>query len=377
MPNKLLQGITVCAFLCAGSLFVYTLLQSDTQREASTEETSSLHEGTPGHAVSQEKLRAMETSQDYGRVVMDDETGEIDLQIAEVIQSYDEISKYPPYSQPILSEEHINAFVNASKPDSSLPFPFPDLPQAIQLSISLEEYNYFYGDTIRAQIKVNDIPENASVSVRTKVMSLEGEVLAEGVPEIVSESAMAVQIESSFDTLTYNTDAWPLEMNAAATVEVDGRLMFISAPFRINKQTAMVSGLGFSEPKKENLEIPVNLEVSLPGYYYVAGILYGGESGKPLVHLEAEGPLADGSDTLTLKAHIQALKKGGDEGPYELRNVRVERWSDEILPLDVAGKVSNDTLLVEGYQFEDFDDQPYIDPLHKERMQIMQGLSSL
>ena len=208
-------------------------------------------------------------------------------------------------------------------------------------------------------------------------MTLDGDILVEGTVKFLDDGAQVKQMESLFDTLSYDTDDWPLEVNAVANVDVDGHRMFISAPFRINKETATFSSVEFSEPRAENLEIPVSLDVSLAGYYYVAGVLYGGESGQPLIHLEAEGPLSEGSGVLMLKAHIQALKKGGDEGPYELRKIRIERWSDEFIPMDVAGKVPEESYFVEGYQFSDFDDQPYIDPLKKERLRLMQGLSSL
>lgn len=107
------------------------------------------------------------------------------------------------------------------------------------------------------------------------------------------------------------------------------------------------------------------------------GVLYSGESEQPLVYLETEGRLGEGSQNLFLKAHVQALKQGGDEGPYELRNIKIERWSDEVIPMDVAGKVTGDDFVVEGYRFDDFEDSPYVDPLKQERMRLMQGLSAL
>src|SRR5690606_35662166 len=97
---------------------------------------------------------------------------------------------------------------------------------------------------------------------------------------------------------------------------------------------------------------------------------------KPLIHLETEGPLSEGLSSLQLKAHIQALKKSGDEGPYYLDKIRIERWSDEQLPRDVAGKVPQADYSVQGYSFNDYLDKPYLDPLAEERKRLIQGLSS-
>ena len=92
---------------------------------------------------------------------------EVSDQIEIAIKSYAEISKYPPNSQPILSDTHVNSFINASTPESSLPYPFDDLETPIQLSIKIDKYNYFFGDTVNASVSVSDIPDNATVSGRS------------------------------------------------------------------------------------------------------------------------------------------------------------------------------------------------------------------
>ena len=297
---------------------------------------------------------------------------EMSVQVEDALQQYEELSKYPPNSQPILSEQHVHAFLNSSAPQASHPFPFDDLEQPIQLSIELNQYNYFFGDQIHGQISVGNVPVQASLSARAVLTDLAGEVLAETHNLDISELTAKV----TFDTRSYATESWPLEMNLGAHVDVNGYHMFISAPFRINTETAELESIGFSEPVAENLIIPVNLDVKLPGYYFVAGILYSQQSGQALIHLETEGPLNEGVATLELKAHIQALKKSGDEGPYYLDKIRIERWSDEQIPRDIAGKVPEADYSIEGFPFSAYQDIPYIDPLAEERKRLMQGLSA-
>jgi hypothetical protein len=305
------------------------------------------------------------------------ESAEIKQQIETAMQSYAEISKYPPNSQPIVSEAHVNSFINASVPESSLPYPIDGLDTPIQLSLTLEKYNYFLGDAVNASISLSDIPENAAVSARSVLMSISGDILAESDTEFEEDASTQKTMKVAFDTSAYNTQEWPLEVNLGAYIDVNGHQLFISAPFRINTATATFESVGYSEAIAENLIIPVNLNVILPGYYYVAAILYSQQSNKPLVHLETEGPLNAGLKSLNLSAHIQALKKGGDEGPYLLKNIRVERWSDEIIQMDIAGQVNEESFTVEGYAFDAFKDIPYIDPLNAERIKLMGGLSSL
>jgi hypothetical protein len=301
------------------------------------------------------------------------ETSEIiSAQVEDALMQYDEISKYPPNSQPILSETHVNSFINSSLPQTSLPFPFDDLDTPIQVSIELDQSNYFFGDQIKARVDISDTPEGANISTHSVLMSIDGETLAEsGYQETEGTTTFII-----FDTQAYSTDNWPIEMNIGAYIDVNGHKLFITAPFKINDETASLDSIGFSEPVAENLVIPANLNVKLPGYYYLAGILYSAKSQQALIHLETEGQLSEGIASLNLNAHIQALKKGGDEGPYYLGQIRIERWSDELIPRDIAGKVDQKEYLVDGYSFNDYLDKPYLDPLAEERKRLLQGLSS-
>tara|TARA_R110001592_G_scaffold359369_2_gene665935 strand:- start:46861 stop:47997 length:1137 start_codon:yes stop_codon:yes gene_type:complete len=299
-------------------------------------------------------------------------TEQITEQVEDALLQFDEISKYPPTSQPILSEEHVNAFINSSLPQSSLPFPFDGLETPIQVSIELDQNNYFFGDQIKAKVNISDTPEEANITTRAVLMSIEGETLVESGYQETKENTTFI----IFDTQSYLTDAWPIEMNVGAYIDVNGHSIFITAPFKINNETASLDSIGFSEPIAENLVIPVNLNVKLAGYYYVAGVLYSAKSQQALIHLETEGRLTEGFGSLNLNAHIQALKKGGDEGPYYLDKIRIERWSDELIPRDIAGKVDQSEYLVDGYSFKDYENKDYLDPLAEERKRLLQGLSS-
>lgn len=371
MINKLLFSGFALALLMA---ITYWHISDDSRQTASVN-TQQEPDSTLSHDVSLAELQNS-TNSTPSAAMPDPNTIPISEpmsgQVEDALLQYEELSKYPPNSQPILSEQHVHSFVNTSSPQAAHPFPFDDLETPIQLALELDQFNYFFGDAIQAELTVGNVPEQSSFSARAVLTDLAGDVLAETSNLDISN----LRAKIVFDTQAYASENWPLEMNLGAYVDLDGHQMFISAPFRINTETAEMDSVGYSEPVAENLLIPVKLNVTLPGYYFVAGILYSQTTGKPLIHLEAEGPLSEGLSSLQLKAHIQALKKAGDEGPYYLDKIRIERWSDEQIPRDVAGKVPAADYSVQGYSFKDYQDLPYIDPLAEERKRLMQGLSA-
>lgn len=369
--KKILLGLSACIAVFVSAFF---LLDNKTE---TTSVSHTIQESEPSFSKNEPPSKAQNQSPLEGSLDDIFESREVTQQIETAMQSYAEISKYPPHSQPIVSDEHINAFINASIPESTLPFPITGLDKPIQVSLTLEKYNYFFGDAINASISLSDLPLAASVSARAVLMSIEGEILAESGTELIDDSSKDKTLKTAFDTTAYNVQQWPLEVDLGVYVDVNGHPLFTSAPFRINTATATFESVGYSEAIAENLTIPVNLNVALAGYYYVAAILYSQRSDKPLIHLEAEGKLNSGLSSLNLNAHIQALKKGGDEGPYLLKNIRIERWSDEVIQMDVAGQVGLESYVVEGYSFDSYDDTPYIDPLNAERIKLMEGFSSL
>mgnify|MGYP000031644982 FL=1 len=298
-------------------------------------------------------------------------------QILDAMTSFDQLSQYPPTSQPIINSAHVNSFVNSTLPSSSLPFPIVGLETPIELSVQLGRYNYFFGDAVTAEIVAKDLPPGAALAATAVLLGGSGEELARLPLDVSQQSSSQRSLSVEFDTLNYDSSAWPVEMNLGAYVDVDGSSLFISAPFRINTPTGTVDSLGYSQVNGEYLDIPVTLDVLVPGYYFLSAVLYSAGAGGPLVYLETEGPVEQGVDSLVLHAHVQALKKGGDEGPYQLKEILLERWSDELIPLDLAGKVNPGVYELDGYRFDEFEDLPYIDPLKEERLRLMQGLGSL
>ena len=158
MSKKIVLGASTCALAMASALFFYVSNQEQVA-SGSNEDTFIVvaNEGTVPYE-SKSISGSLNASQNIASPEAILESSELKEQISAAIQSYDEISQYPPNSQPIVSVEHVNSFVNSAKSESSLPFPFAGLELPIQLSIALDEYNYFYGETITAAIQLSELP---------------------------------------------------------------------------------------------------------------------------------------------------------------------------------------------------------------------------
>ncbi len=298
-------------------------------------------------------------------------------QMRTVMQSYAEISRYPPYSQPIKSEAHIAAFINASLPEASFPFELSGGGTPIQLSLQLSAYQFFPGDRIEGEVRVSELPPGAAVSAQASLRDIAGRSLSDVGVVSMEGAGTARRFTLAINSADHSTGDWPQELVMSAAVDVNGEALFISVPLRFNPASAVITALGYSQPVAEFLQIPVRIDVVQAGYYHLAGILYNADASRPLIHLESEGLLSEGSAQLVLNAHIQALKSMQDDGPYVLSDLRLTRWADEQNPLDMAGKVEDELFIIQGYPFNSYEDKAYVDPLQAERQRLMEGLSQL
>ena len=123
---------------------------------------------------------------------------------------------------------------------------------------------------------------------------------------------------------------------------------------------AAIEDVASAEIVDEYLNIPVYVATQKPGYHRVRGNLYDRETGEPLVHLRAEGQINSNADILTLKAHISALKAAGSEGPYELRDLSLQRLPSKPDYITEFGKAGQKVYDINGFSFSEYLDKPYV-----------------
>ena len=75
--------------------------------------------------------------------------------------------------------------------------------------------------------------------------------------------------------------------------------------------------------------------------------------------LRAEGSLESSNGVLVLRAHIAALKKAGSEGPYELKDLGLQRLPSEPDYITEYGHIEQDVFSITAFSFKLYSDQPY------------------
>ncbi len=301
----------------------------------------------------------------------------IKAQLMQVADMYEEASRYPVGSQPITSQEDLARYLPPSKSSVSTPFPVDGLDKPLGLALTLSQHQAFPGQTIDVELKLDNLPEGASVEGIAQLTSLGGQWL-----ENISWQSQTQESGSArfFGQLTLdatNSRQWPVELQVAVRAEVDEHPLIATAPLKFNPPVAVLMDVGGSRQHLSELLIPLQFQVRRPGYYFVTANLYSASTQAPLVHLEAEGPLQGIRATLELKAHAQALAVGGDEGPYELRDVRIVRSAPDNEPHDLEGMSLRKAWAVSGFSLGSYDPTPPQDEFAQERLAFLRKLGQL
>lgn len=298
----------------------------------------------------------------------------VKAQLMQVADLYEEAIRYPASSQPIVNEEQLQQYLPNRSATVGFPFPVEGQDDPIELELKTSKFQYFSGEPIPVSLSINGAPGDASIEVEGVLTSLSGERLMDlRFPEKGGES----DYYAEFLPEEVATSNWPLELQVRIYVSVDEHRLFVSAPLRYSMPSARLQDVEFSAVEKEYLSIPLVFQVQNPGYFFVTANLYSQNSGKPLVHIESEGLMAEGLDRMVMKAHAEALKASADEGPYLLKDISILRTADENDEYDQAGNSTKMAYVVEGFPFSDYDDTPYQDPLAEERLAFLRELGQL
>lgn len=289
-----------------------------------------------------------------------------------LVAQYEEATRYPPGSQPIRPGELEKYQPNRST-DVSAPFPLPDIEQPVLLSLQLDKYQYFSGEPVAAALSVAQVPQGRSVSVVFRIRGLKGKEWHQQKGVSDEDALYTLLLEPEL----FDASGTPEELLVQAEVRVGGEKLLVAAPFRYEEAVARISGVSPSFVQGANLIIPVQLENVRPGYYFLAANLYSQSDNQPLIHLEAEGRLNGGKGQLALQAHIAALRATGNEGPYWLTDISLQRAAEVGESLDRPGQPVSERFGVEGFPFSDYVNESYEDPLAAERRAFMEQLGRL
>lgn len=294
-----------------------------------------------------------------------------------VAQAYEQQSRYPANSRPVIDQDLARSPEPFEEAEVEMRLPDEDSGELspVTLSASVDKMRYFMGDTISLRLLVSGMEPNQSLSASANIKEIAGGDLLPVNADLLGADGGQGLYLATVETNTLNLRPEPKELLARFMVQIDEKDYVTTVPFFLSSSSAQLENVALSQPDGAYLTIPLEFSVYQSGYYFVSAYLDDAASSKALLQLQTEGLMQTGNDQLLLKAHHQALKDAGSQGPYQLRVVRSYRGAEPGEDNDVPTGISQAAYSVPAVAFESYEDTPYSDPAVEERLQALRSLS--
>ncbi|RBP53766.1 hypothetical protein [Arenicella xantha] len=296
-------------------------------------------------------------------------------QMLQVADLYEAASKYPHFSQPITNPDMVREPLPFEETEVDLPFPVEGSDAPIRLSAAVDRYQYFQGDVMTVRLLVTGAPADTFVQANAELSSAVGATPL--VTELTATDASLSNFVGNFDTRVAPPGSLSTEMLVKIVVSIGEQQLFTTVPLRYTQAAAQLVAVPYVRQEAEYLLIPLQYSVNQPGYYFANAVLADAASGQPLLQLQTEGQLPLGNGVLMLKAHFQALRAMGSEGPYILRNINTYRGAASGETFDVPAGSVQPQFEIQGFPFSQYDDVPYQDELAGERLEFLRNLGGV
>ena len=282
-----------------------------------------------------------------------------------VAKNYAAQSRFPASSMPIPDEASLQKYIPNQAAGASLPYEGPN-GDAWRFGLRTDHYRYFKGDGIQFYVTLTGGSEIPSANVRVLLVSNKRVI-----HEVAAGPLVAGSFQAGLDTQQVNTRSWPNELHVQAIADVAGQTLQVIETIRFEESIADVKSVGHGDVEGENLVIPVTLDTQAEGYFRVTAVLFSATTQKPLVHLEGKARLNVNNDTVSLKAHADALQVSGDEGPYQLQHVYVEKMPGPPDYASAYGKSSDAVYPIAAQSFEQYADVRHEDPSAQRSLEFL------
>ena len=295
----------------------------------------------------------------------------------ELADAYQQTARYPANSQVIVDAD----LVATKKPfqESEVELKFPDgeggeLP--VSLAAATDKFQYFNGETIIARVIVNGAQENDAINATAVVVSgvSNEELSAENALDFIRDTNNEYRAE--FDSGLFAEKSIVSEMFVKFNVDVNEQNLIATVPFKFGTAAARLDSMPYTRAEGEFLLLPLQFSVFESGYYFVDAILEDASSGRPLVQLQTEGRMKSGNDIMLLRAHQQALKDAGSQGPYNLRVRNAFRGAEPSEVADTPVALPLTGFGLPAVAFSEYEDVQYTDPDVQQRIDFLKGLGS-
>ncbi|MEP4545159.1 MAG: hypothetical protein ABJ000_03210 [Saccharospirillum sp.] len=290
--------------------------------------------------------------------------------LTQVADVYREQNRYPPFSQPIGSEQEALRYRFNQPQQVSIPFPLAN-GATFDARLTLDRYHYFIGDEQRLTLSLTTSDDSLVRDVSLSVTDHAGTVL--------HRQSLALHADSSIRhhltvDLSDHASAWPRELQWRLQASVGQQRLSVAAPFTYEVPVVTLTGITDPHIDGEFLVLPLSLDYDRSGYYFVQANLYS-SGGDPLLHLETEGPLTATEPGLRLRASGPALIDLEAPGPYVLRDVHLTRMGGNGIP-DLQGQAPQDEFPIPAFDLEGYADSTWSDPLAQQRQEFLDELSN-
>ena len=328
-------------------------------------------------AVKAKQVKQSSTPQELDEPEDEFITEDLSEKLSEVATAYEEQARYPVNSRLVTDQDLARS-----------PEPFEESKiggdmldedgglSPIGLSAAVDKMQYFVGDVITLQLLVSGTDENASVSASANILAPASGLLYPSNIELSTYGNNANEYRTTFNTAAFSLANPSNELLAKIEVKIDDESFVTTVPFLFSSASARLENVSQSRPEGASLVIPLEYSVFESGYYFAHAYLDDATTGQTLLSLQAEGRMQQGNDRLVLKAHQQALKDAGSEGPYQLRVIKSFRGAEPGQGEDVSTAISQRSYSLPAMAFENYDDTQHSDPEVEEILEELQDLSN-
>lgn len=287
---------------------------------------------------------------------------------AEVADAYQSAARYPHFSQPIADARTLQGYQSNGAHQVSLPFPLPN-GDTYHARLRLDRYRYTPDDQQQVSLELSTDNGTAIRQVEAEITDLKGQTLYTQPLNLTASAQLSHDM--AIDLTGIWQPDWPAELQWRVRARLGQQQLSVVAPFYLDPPVAILSGLGTVVVNDGFLEIPLNIQTDQPGYYFVQANLFS-ENGTPLLHLQTEGPVANGYPPPGLQAFGPALMEANAPGPYLLTDIQLTRLGDDDQP-DRFGRASQTAFPIPAIPLDAFEEVVWEDPMLAERLEFLKG----
>lgn len=376
MKSRTLMPVVGATVLVAGAALVWLASSQDATQSVAEISQSSPQHATPPPLVSQAPAASATPAGpvDLPGITQGEQGHDFDdalkAQLRAISEAYREQVQYPEFSQPIEAEALAAKYLPNAPVALGMPADLRD-PASPELSLQAEKVRFFSDDAPAVLATITGLPPQEESRVSGQLRMGE-QILAYA--QVAADTEQAHRYRLDFGQVVPQDISWKEEAFMVVDFEFRGQRYTRSLPVSFVASLARVDGVGSAQVDEAYLKIPVNVSTDKPGYHRLKGNLYDARSNTPLVHLKAEQNIEASSGVITLKAHIAALQASGSEGPYELRDLSLQRMPSAPHYITEYGDAGDMHFTVDGFPFSAYQHTPYI---HEKAQRIAKELTQL